>query len=331
MQVENAVRHRAAALYGVNPEAMQSLGGSDGAVYACPRDRRDLVLKIVPLSENDLDADLAKAQAILLFTGYLAEHGVPIARTVRSTRGAEFEAFTLDGHGYRVVASEGAPGHHVRARFMNEWNEDLFRRWGQVMGRIHALTQKLQAERDALPVQSWRDEVCFFIDWCDDPEVGQRWQAMRRELERFDCPVDGYGLIHNDLHPHNFLVSGGRLTIIDFDLCAYHWFATGIGIAAFHALGMRLPTKTESPEQFVLRFLGHFMAGYRQENTLSGLWLLRVPTFVDYRRLLLHTVFSHEWGEKPAPRQTKTLHDWRRGILRGEPVVDLSPADLLRL
>ncbi|MBN1401743.1 MAG: hypothetical protein JXA74_12945 [Anaerolineae bacterium] len=122
---------------------------------------------------------------------------------------------------------------------------------------------------------------------------------------------------------------GETLTIIDFDVCAYHWFATDIGIALFHALWMRLPTRMETPTEFALRFLRHLMRGYRAEHALGTEWLLRLPIFVDYRRLLMHTVFSHEWSPNPAPWQAKMLQTWRTGILRGRPTIPLPAAELL--
>jgi Ser/Thr protein kinase RdoA (MazF antagonist) len=329
MQVEEAVKQRAAQLFGVNPAAMQSLGGMDGAVYAAQRALRPIVIKIQPLPEDDCGEALIKARAIVAFADYMAEGGVPVARRELSESGRKLEQLSYDGRIYLATASERAPGHHVRARFMNEWNEGLFERWGRAMGRMHALTQRFHPEGEPLPIQDWRTEIAFFLHWCDDPPVQARWREMRLTLEELPRPKDAYGLIHNDLHPHNFLVQGETLTIIDFDVCAYHWFATDIGIALFHALWMRLPTRMETPTEFALRFLRHLMRGYRAEHTLGTEWLLRLPTFVDYRRLLMHTVFSHEWGPSPAPRQDKMLQTWRTGILRGRPTIPLEPADLL--
>ena len=214
---------------------------------------------------------------------------------------------------------------------MNEWNETLFEHWGQIMGRMHALTIQFEQEQGHLTLGDWQEEVAHFTEWCSDTPVRQHWHRIRETLAEFETPPEAFGLVHNDLHPQNFLVDGERITIIDFDVCNYHWFATDIAIPVFHALWMRLPSKYESPEAFALRFLKHFMAGYRREHLLPTEWLLKLPGFIDYRRILLYTVFSGEWGDNKTPWQKQTLYDWRRQILNNKRVVNLSPDDLLRI
>jgi hypothetical protein len=64
------------------------------------------------------------------------------------------------------------------------------------------------------------------------------------------------------------------------------------------------------------------MVGYRRENQIDDAWLARLPQFLSYRRMLLHTVFTDEWQERNK-WQEKMLEEWRRGILDETPVLDI--------
>jgi Ser/Thr protein kinase RdoA (MazF antagonist) len=143
---------------------------------------------------------------------------------------------------------------------------------------------------------------------------------MRRWTPDRDC----YGLIHNDLHPMNFMVCRVdgelRLTVFDFDVSVYHWFMTDIGIAVFHTVWGRWSDAAYT-RAYMPRFLEHYLRGYCRENSLDEVWLQRLPLFVKYRQMLLHTVFSHEWAI-PSPDQAKILADWRQSIMDETPAVD---------
>jgi amicoumacin kinase len=331
VEIPEAVRIQAAATFGVNPEAMLLLGGMDGLSYACQRDRRDVVIKIMPVPPGEEQRARERLGARLRFIAYLSEHHVPVARPVAPLSGEPFAWHETPEGAYTLTASERASGHHVQSRFMNEWNEGLWERWGQVMGRMHALTAGFEAEQGHQPLDDWREEVEGFAGWGDDEDIRLAWHRMRDALEELPQPPEAYGLIHNDLHPQNYLVDGEALTVLDFDVSHYHWFGVDIGIAVFHSAWMRMPSRYESAEAFALRFLRAFMRGYRTQHDLPIEWMLRLPLFIDYRRLLLHTVFSHEWAEHAAPWQTRILQEWRRGILHRKPAVDLKPLDLARL
>ena len=157
-----------------------------------------------------------------------------------------------------VVASKvtKAPGRHPDPRKASEWNADLFRKWGRVVGQMHRLTKTYGGEG---AFDHWHDEVDSFIDWCHDPEVEPFWHRMRSSLEMLPRDVDCYGVIHNDLHFHNFMLQDGEITVFDFDVCHSHWFMVDLGIALFHVLWGRSPTisrpaalrsATEVPQRF---------------------------------------------------------------------------------
>jgi Ser/Thr protein kinase RdoA (MazF antagonist) len=182
------------------------------------------------------------------------------------------------------------------------------------MGRMHALAKGYDAARTVLP--DWREERDSFAAWCWDEAVRIRWLELGQELEGLPTDADGYGLIHNDLHPQNFLVAGDRLTVIDFDVAGYHWFAMDVGIALFHAVWLG-PRHEEERVPFAAHFMRRFLAGYEQENRLAPEWLVRLPQFLRYRRILLYIAFT-ESGEEWFRGQAAS---WRADILADRPVV----------
>ena len=313
MQVNQTILQQGARLFGTQATALHSLGGMDGAVYTHERDGKGYIIKFVPTTADKLPVIVEKWD----FVNYLAENGVHVARPVASQHGQLVEQIEGDEQLYAVFQAEKAPGKHVDGRSPNEFNAILFRTWGCTMGKMHALTQRYTGGEHIL---HWQEEVEFMTNWCPDEAVKEKWHAMEAYLESLPQPGDAYGLIHNDLHPWNFLVDDGNITVIDFDVCAHHWFATDIGIALFHAAWMGV-SGDQDPNVFLPGFYAHFMEGYDEENTLDAFWRAQLSQFVDYRRLLLFSVFSNEWREPRNDWQTQTLNRWREGILEDRPVV----------
>lgn len=314
MQVNEPILREGAALFGANTATLRSLGGMDGAVYTYEQDGKGYILKFVPTAEDNLPVIVEKWD----FVNYLAEHGVSVSRPVVSRNGQLVERMQDGEQVYAVFQAEKAPGKHVDGRHTAEYNAGLFHEWGRTMGKMHALTQSYTGGEH---ISDWRSEVHFMTNWCPDEAVREKWRAMEAYLATLPQPRDAYGLIHNDLHPHNFLVDRGRITVIDFDVCNHHWFTTDIGIALFHAAWMGYGGDKD-PNAFLPGFFARFMEGYTEENTLDSFWLQQVGRFVDYRRLLMFSVFSNEWPEPRQPWQQHTLDHWRQGILNDKPVVE---------
>lgn len=335
MIVADDVLRLGAKLFGADQGALRHLGGVDGAVYACAREGQASVLKFVPMPAEQIPA----AQAKLDFAYYLALHGVSVAQPMLSLGGHVYEVIERPGQTFVVSMTRQAPGRHVGTyhdRDRTAWNDVLFYEWGRVMGRMHALAKGydawLAAQRpDVLAagrgpravLGGWRSEFDSFAAWNKDEAVGEKWQALGRELEPLPISEDGYGLVHNDLHQYNFFLDGTTLTVIDFDVAHYHWFITDIAIPLFHALWEGNARRGETRSEYARRFWDHFMRGYHTENHLDDAWLARLPMFLAYRRMLLHIVFSDEWGKNPNPWQREQLEGWRQGIVNDIPVVEM--------
>lgn len=320
MQVNDVVLEKGAFLFEVDPSALRSLGGMDGAVYDFERDGQAYIIKFVPTEHDRIELTRAKWQ----FVDYLARNDVAVAHPVLSRNGELIEAVEGDRL-YVVFSYEKAPGDHPRWDRGLADNDRIFEAWGQVMGRMHALTKHYDGGSE---IQGWQEEHVSFAGWCKDDAVRDRWLALGEYLKTLPQDVDGYGLIHNDLHPNNFVVTyeGDQpwITVIDFEVCNHHWFACDIATALYPLAvhWVRLPDNSMPHLAFAQRAYDHFMLGYRRENQIDDVWLSRLPHFLSYRRMLLYTVFSDEW-QSPNDWQKKTLREWRQQILDGTPVLDI--------
>jgi len=318
MRVDRASTRAGAARFGLELDRLTYLGGEDGDVYEGVDAEGSYVFKVVPSDEDGL----RRTQEKLDFARYLADCGVQVAEPLLSPQGTMIEVVRQGDVVVAATKTVKAPGRHPRTDEPGEWNPELFAKWGKVIGEMHALAKDYQG---GASIMHWEDEVASMMSWCRDAEVLPHWALMRDHLSALPRDRESYGLIHNDLHPFNFMVDSGEIVIFDFDVCGHHWFMTDIGIALFHALWAGPAGKSQSREAFAQQFLAAFRSGYEAENYLDDAWWQELPTFLAYRRLLLFTVFADSWGGTDAPAwQRDWWHAQRAGILTGEPIVELS-------
>lgn len=325
MKISEAILASGAAAYAVDPLSFKLLGGMDGAVYACRRGSRAYAMKFAPIELDKLPAYDEK----LDFIYYMKQGGIPVAAPLESPQGRRYETFQDGERLYVVTLMELADGNHPQPRNLYYWNERLFWTWGAVMGKMHALTQAYPHwQKDSeTRLPDWQDERRFFADWCKEPKIVEQWLALVEELDALPRERDGFGLVHNDLHNWNFLYNpdrpaGSLITIIDFDVCAYHWFIADIAIPVYHSMMWGKKKPITEREAFARQFMTHFMRGYQTENILDSAWLECLPAFLRYREILIYIVLSNEWPEEKRQRwQTAVLAEKRSRILRGEPVI----------
>ncbi len=328
MNIKDNVLAQAASLFGVNGSALRLLGGLEGLAYEFERDGSQFVLKIASAFTDGPDK-IAQMQEKLEFVSYLAENEVRVPRPINSIRGKWVELVESDDGHYLVSAATKAAGHHINRRNPAEFNSPLFQKWGQVTGRMHALAKTYknwrrepEAGQSQTDILDWQQEHEFFANWCQNDNVRVKWNELGEQLQQLPQTRDCYGLIHNDMHPNNFLVDQGEITVIDFDVCCYHWFATDVAIPLFFA-DWGDPPRRQTREVFLANFFADFMAGYNRENSLDEFWMKQIPLFLKHHQILLFIVFSDEWKNTSNKWQVNQLKKWRRYILNDIPVVSI--------
>ena len=317
--------------FGVSPEALRFLGGgkewSDGSLYTFRARDGDRVLKFLCFPEADGEG-LERAEDRIRCVRFFGERGCRIVTPEPSAEGALFQTCIRDGFSWLAYAYRKVPGRVVEKGDASYRSGAYFRAVGEVLGGLHAAWESRGevALRDGSSASSrvlrgWRDEWSGFRSWCRDDEVGRAWERLGDELGSVPVDADGYGFVHNDAHVWNLLFDPGAepargggepaLTVIDFDVSTFHWFGCDIATAlySFHMLGAGRP----DPPPFSA--LGDaasasFLEGYRRRREPGQAWLERLELFLQYRRILLFTVFQGETDKHPAWKAR-----WREGIL----------------
>jgi Ser/Thr protein kinase RdoA (MazF antagonist) len=343
MKIDPKILSQAAQFYGIKISDLRVLGGMDGIKISDLRvlggmegmaleykqDNIPYVLKITPKSKDNPD-ELEILEEKLGFINYLAENGVRVAKPIPSPSGQWVEVVESDELIYLVNAMIKADGRHVELYNLKHRKSSFFQNWGRVTGQMHALAkkypfwQKKSVEGNPpTKITDWRDEHAFFRGWCQSDDVREKWIKLGDEIEKLPQTRDGFGLIHNDLHPWNFLVdTHGQITVIDFDVCAYHFFIKDIAIALFFANWNGKPTKGQPKGNYLTDFFRKFMTGYSVENDMDSFWFTQLPSFLKHHQILLFTVFTDEW-KKPNKWQADTLRKWKHQILNDIPVVSI--------
>lgn len=328
MKIDPQILSRAAQSFGIDLSSLNPLGGMDGMALAYNQGDGEYVLKVSPINK-DAPEQIVMMSAKCDFIHYLAENGVRVARPVHSPQGVWVELVQTEEKDYLVTAATRAQGAHINLYDRKKAGPDFFQAWGWVTGQMHRLAKaypwwcKHPAETQTpSPINDWRQEFESFRRWSgDDPEIQAKWIALGESIAALPVKRDSSGLIHNDLHPRNFLVNReGQITVIDFDVCTYHFFIKDIAIALFFADWMGKPARGQSRDAYLTTFLQNYLRGYASQNNLDDFWYGELPRFLKHHQILLYIVFSHEWT-RPNPWEAKTLGKWRHQIIQDIPVV----------
>lgn len=329
MKIDPQILSQAAGHFNLQVSDLRPLGGMEGMALEFKRDGDAYVLKITPKSKSNPE-EARQLIEKLEFINYLVENGVRVAKPIPSPAGGWVETVETEQAIYLVNALTKAEGKHLDLYNLPGGDTGFFQGWGQVTGQMHRYAKSYKSWRknpgDGSPpseIGNWKGEHQFFAGWCPYDDVRAKWLELGQKIEELPINRDGYGLIHNDLHPWNMIVNTrGEITVIDFDVCAYHYFIKDIAIALFHVNWSGNPRKGGSKDDYLTGFFQNFMSAYAQENTLDAFWFKQLPIFLKHHQILLFTVFTDEW-KSPNKWQSDTLKKWRHQILNDIPVVRL--------
>ena len=149
-----------AARYGWAPANIKPVAGFfANLVYEIERDGRFYILRLTHSSHRL--PQLIEAE--LRWIDQLARNEVPVVRLVPSNAGNLFEKVKSDGELFTAAVFEKARG-TIAGDLQDGWNEKLFREWGRVMGRMHALAKKYIPEEGTARRYDWFDDAYLQSD-----------------------------------------------------------------------------------------------------------------------------------------------------------------------
>ena len=271
-------------------------------------------LELISISENtvfrlDTDSDetyvlrihrpgyhnLAELNSEQQWTAALKQAGI----------GVPLPRLTRDGRGYATVSVPGST--ETRHVGIVEWFEGVtlssimaqapdmgalalhFEQLGHIAARIHnqAVSWEIPEgfQRHAFDADGFMGDAPFWGPFWILPELKaaerehilNARRAIHRVLSDYGKEEGIYSLIHADLHPHNLLVNGDQLHVIDFDDSGFGWHQYEIAVA--------LDAYRKPPHFEVAR--DALIAGYRLERAISDAAIELLPMFLLIRSLAL--------------------------------------------
>lgn len=289
------------------------IGGFENVVYSFPKDDHEFILRVTHQSHQDLEMVISE----LDFMDHLAKHGVQLAPPIPFQDGSLVQTLVKDEEKFMICVMKKAPGGHVNASDPY-WGTELFEQWGEVTGRMHALT--LQYERPetvlARPHQG-KLEFDFANFGTVEQQLFEKLLQINDRINQLPRNREVYGLCHRDLHSGNFFVNEGQITVFDFDDCGYDYMVHDIAIAVYYStiFGDRRKPEVEQSRTSSLAaaMLRSFMKGYNREYALDNKWLEELPLFIEKRRLelvlLLFQDFSESQVEENRVWLARNIHD----------------------
>ena len=271
-------------------------------------------LELISISENTVfrvDTESSKSYALRIhrlgyhnltelnseqkWTGALkrAGIGVPLPRLTRNGRGyatIPVPGSTETRHVGIVEWFEGVPLASIMAQSPDPSALMLhFEELGRIAARIHNQAVRWQIPEDfrrhAFDADGLMGETPFWGPFWVLPELKAAERehilnarhVIHRTLSDYGKEKGTYSLIHADLHPHNLLVNGDRLHVIDFDDAGFGWHQYEIAVAL---------DAYRSPRHFNAA-RDALVAGYRSERALSDGAIELLPMFLLIRSLAL--------------------------------------------
>ncbi|WP_437541113.1 phosphotransferase [Sorangium sp. So ce367] len=282
--VDPALLDRALALYGFDPATCRHIGGFESQVFEARRRDGTFVLKLGDPGRRSLDAVEAECE----WLEYLTANGVRAAPAIRAADGSYAALLGGPGRAVCVRAYAKAPGAPLCA---DDLTRDVATAWGRLLGRLHAAT-KVYVPPSARRRHAWHEDGDFtrareLLPEDERDPIGGRLERLVAELRALPADRDAFGLVHTDAHFGNVLKDRGALTLIDFDDCAYEWFASDLGIVLFYVAID--PLGPGRPPELLRMFRDRFLDGYARENALSARWLAEMDRFMKLREVVLYT------------------------------------------
>jgi Ser/Thr protein kinase RdoA (MazF antagonist) len=320
------IRDEAARRYGVSPSDVTELNAFENFVYEAESEGGvDLILRISHSTRRTVDYTLGEVELVR----YLGAAGIPVSQPVLSESGQFVERIedSDPGHYFVVTAFERAEGvvfddaPPLREHY---WKPALFRDLGRIFARLHNRAQTYKLSNPRFKRQEWYEYDVVDIDRFAPPEeqlVRENTVRIIERLKQLPRTPEDYGLIHADLHAHNFCFADGRITVFDFDNCEYAWFVKDIAVILFYVA--RAEARGQR-EEAVAAFLAPFLDGYRELRRCEPVWLAAIPDMLALQRSMNYALF-HQYRD-PSLLDEDTLDRWgrfRRDIEDEVPVLQL--------
>jgi Ser/Thr protein kinase RdoA (MazF antagonist) len=244
------------------------------------------------------------------------------------------ESLQYDGTRYTLTVFEKADGTLAEDLHPADWTDTLFQSIGRAAGRLHRISKGYVPSASSLTRAHWFDsyEIRMALRLLANSRDPARdfLTSLMDELRQLPDRPDEYGMIHDDLHFANFLITPGQqVIIIDYDDCGYGWYAMDVAMALFDVLVLYNPADDITGQVFARRFMLNYLEGYRSENAISLFWQCQIPHFLKLKELCIYpTLIGHPEITQPDTWVGRFMRDRPCRIAANLPYVDLDFSNL---
>ncbi|RPI28863.1 MAG: hypothetical protein EHM70_16290 [Chloroflexota bacterium] len=243
-------------------------------------------------------------EAEIQFLYYLLERGVPVNRPLPCLSGNLVESVETSLGIYHAVVFEALEGEQLET---DDLTPDRLVAWGKALGELHSAAEGYRLTARA----SWADQLDWALTILPPEETTARAAigSLRQRLASFPVTPQNYGLIHFDFESDNLIWKDSRPGIIDFDDCAYSWFAADIGYALRDLFDDRLAQVDLNHPSFK-----DFVRGYRMARDISAEDLDQIPMLLLINHILKFTELLLNIQENPQDSEPEWLVKLRRKL-----------------
>lgn len=267
--------------YGISPAQLQPMrGGHVASVFEYDAGGRACILRVLPPGS---DSAPAAVRAVMEWLAFATAHDGPVPRVIHSRAGHVIEVVAVDGREYIASAFEKAPGVLAEGMRLEDWNDELFEALGATLGRYHSIARDYIPRDASLTRPQWDAGPSYFNPLGNptdiDPLILDRRDQALAAIRSLPKDRDSYGLAHLDLHFGNFYIDSERrrITLLDFDDCAYGWYSMDIAMLLFDVLVVYSGVDRQA---FGERFLKYLLRGYRVHMPFSRFWIDQLPALL---------------------------------------------------
>jgi Ser/Thr protein kinase RdoA (MazF antagonist) len=316
-----AILQKAFFAFNLDPNHFIELDGFENFLFESEIEGNPAILRLSHSSKKSRQM----VESELSYVNFLSKNGAYVATPFASRNQKLTEIIPLhDGAYFTAVCFQKAIGIHPHSQ---DFDEHLLHVWGASLGKMHRLSMAYQPERADLQRIHWDEEIEVtqpqrFLP-TEQFRVIEQLEILKTQLRTYPIDKSQYGIIHNDLHPYNFLYDGEKITMIDFEDCVQMWFVSDLAISMF--LMTVWPADGYSREEFAMKIFPTFLAGYKSEKELPDEWLETMPTFLKFREIGQYiAMYRGADLDNPEPWVARFMDGRRERIELGLPYLELN-------
>ncbi len=291
-EISHSLLKQVARLYNIDSRGLKFEGGFDHLFYGYSIKGKEFLIRI----KTDMNLDkksFIQIKAEVDWINYLAQNDIPVSKPQLSCNNKYVEEIRIDNKSYIVISFSKALGNYINFRDPDEWNDTLWEKMGEILGKMHSLSADFVPHMNYKRIEFEEDiflKYDIILDHEKDKDIIELYSSLINWISTLSKPKNAYGIVHGDLNWGNYYIyNKTRFTLFDFDSCCYNWFIYDMVILIWSLIWEK-PVK--SAIKVLQEFIPSFYRGYSKYFTLDDKWIILMPDFLYFHDFFLYTAIS---------------------------------------